>query len=254
MKTIYDYLFKCKRKLTTALVTDVKFRIAAKLETLLNQFCDINLSDDETPFIPNGGMVGQEMVSCYQFKYGSADVSTKDQNLEVTFFFKENNLLKIPFGTSRCVVTVDHDLNFKKATYSYYVCFSKRILDSDYTDFEHCNLLIQRIVDETNHYNTILYHNTQSKGKEYKDLLQHGLNERYVIPDYAFEMMFKKFIVFACTKPFDFYEAFPEYPSYMDFIHKIDKTVAFMNLFSQQYTADPTLLNQKMLLLDMQVI
>jgi hypothetical protein len=254
MKTIYDYLFECKRKRTTTLATDVKLRIAAKLETLFNQFCDIDLSDEQTPFTPNGGMVGQEMTSFYQFKYGTANVATKDRKLEVSFLFSDNNLLKVPFGNSCCTVLVDDDLNFKKATYSYYVCFSKRILDPYYTDFEHCNLLIQRIVDETNYYNIILYHNTRSEGKEYKDLLQHGLNERYIIPDYVFEMMFKKFIVFACTKPFDFYEAFPEYPSYMDFIHKIDQTVSFMNLFNQQYTADSTLLNQKMLLLDMQVI
>lgn len=254
MKTIYDYLFECKRKQTTTLDTDVKLRIAAKLGLLLNQFCDIELSDNSPSFTPNGGFVGKEMVSCYQFKYGSVDVSTKDHHLEVTFFFKENDLLKVPLGTSRCVVTVDHDLNLKKATYSYYVCFSKRILDSDYTDFEHCNLLIQRIVDGKNYYNTIFYHNTQSEGKEYKDLLQQGLSERYVIPDYEFEMMFKKFIVFVSTKPFYFYEAFPEYPSYMDFIHKIDQTVDFMNLFNQQYIADPILLNQKILLLDMQVI
>jgi hypothetical protein len=254
MKTIYDYLFECKRNQTTTLDTDVKLRIADKLGPLLNQFCDIELSDISPSFTPNGGMVGQEMFSCYQFKYGLVDVATKDYKLEVTFFFRNINLLKVPFGNSSCVVTVDDDLNFKKATYSYYVCFSKRILDPNYTDFEHCNLLIQRIVDGTNYYNTIFYHNTQSEGKEYKDLLQHGLSERYMIPDYEFEMMFKQFIVFASTKPFYFYEAFPEYPSYMDFIHKIDQTVEFMNLFNQQYTANSTRLNQNILLLDMQVI
>lgn len=254
MKTIYRSLSDCRQQLTTSLDTEVKLRIADMLGPLLNQFCDINLSDTPTPFTPNGAIVGQEMTVCYKFQYGSADVATKENQLVVTFFFNDTILVKIPFGITRCIVNVDENLNFKKATYSYYVGFSKRILDPRYTDFEHRTLLIQRIVTSTQTYNNILYNSANSDLKHYKDLFQDGLDERYMKIDYDFEIMFKKFIVFACTKPFDFYEAFPEYPSYLDVIRKTDQTVMFMNLFSQQYTENSTLLNQNILLLDMQVI
>jgi hypothetical protein len=254
MKTIYSYLYDCRQKLTTTLDADVKLRIAAKLGSLLNQFCDIELSDNSPSFTPSSAIVGQEMTSSYKFKYGGADVSTNKDHLEVIFFFQNNDLLKVPFGASRCTVTVDHDLNFKKATYSYYVCFSKRILDPRYTDFEHRTLLIQRTVTLTHSYNEILHHNVHSDGKNYKDLFQDGLDERFMTPDYDFEKMFMKFIVFAANNPNHFYDSFPEYPSYMDFIRETDQTVAFINLFNQQYTADSSLLNQNMLLLDMQVI
>ena len=254
MTTIYRHLADCKHHMPVQLNATVKLLIVKKLSLLFNQFCNIDLSDNSLAFRHDFGWAGPKTTVSYKFKYGSVDVSTKENDLEVTFLFSDKELLKVPFGNNRCIVTVDHDLNFKKAMYSYKVCFSRKILEPQYSNFEHRTLLIQRLVTPTKSYNEILHHNVHGDDRNYKDLFQDGLDERFIIPDYDFENMFKKFIIFACAKPIDFYTAFPEYPSYMDFIHKNDQAVAFLNLFKQQYTDNIFLLKQNMLLLDMQEI
>jgi len=229
--------------------------VSSKLASLLQQATGIELQGDATHFTKNISVCGLEVAMDYFFKYGSATLSLKDNELEVGFYFfgKDDNVYTTPFNAKQCRVYIDRDFNFKFAVFNYKVTFLKSLLNNYDNSSEYADIKIQKIINKDSIKTTFKYQN-YSTSKEYISLHDKGLDANFFIDDINFELFFANFMDSCAKSPHKFDELFPEYPSYLDFIENIHKAVEFLNLFKFQYINQFYLLESRLLLLDMQNI
>lgn len=271
MTTLYKKLLVCKKKRSSNRIFNLE--ITNQLLTLLYCSCGIDLSSILAPFVQDIVIFGKEMTIDYKFKYGTASVNTQSDNLNVVFSFskKKSSEYYLPFNANRCVVQVDNDLNFKMATFNFFVTFStNKITGQSATvlspstnpyvgsllvnDPNYGTINIKRIIDiNGNAFNEITYDSFRSKLGGYTNLVDTHLNKRFFQSDKAFEEVFMQFMKLASTSK-EFYSIFPEYPTYRKFMESKNNAIDFLNLFHEYYVQDVELLKSNMLLIDMQVI
>lgn len=228
--------------------------VQEKLIGLFKIIFDVDLSNEETPFKPDGATFGMEIVYNYKFKYGRVYVGTEKTEMQVMFIFDNPHELIIPFSiphrSHRCTVKVDHDLNFIESRFCFYRSFSNRTLDRDIAGY--VLFCFETINDGTKTFNSVSYsYNMDSE--DYIDLIPYGLIN-YSIPNNDFEQILMEFMTFCSDEPEDFYNVFVEYPTYEALMNSVDQLVVFLNLLKQQYIENRELLQSRILLLTMQAI
>jgi len=247
MSTIY-------KELTTVKTINNNPNIQKKLVDIFKIICDIDLSHEETPFIFDGGSLRKKIVYNYKFKYGVAYVETYEQEMRVIFVFNNSENLVIPFNiplrSSRCVVQVDHDLNFIDGRFGFFTSFSNK--NSEEKESGYILLCFESINNGTMWYNQVSYSNTVLEEKI--GLQPSSIDEIYSIPNDEFEQIFIKFMTYCSKNTEYFYNVFSEYPKCKYIVENINELIIFLNLLSQQYVENPTLLKSRILLLTMQVI
>jgi len=263
LTTIYDHLFLCNK--LNGFNSFLNNQIMSKLVVLLEQACNVDLSDETELFVQNMASFGKDVSIEYKSKYGTVSLYTKNKMLEVIFLFtiKSCNSLYIPFKATRCEVKVDNDLNFKQATFNFFVNFSHNNIELQVnpnkyvgtvlvTDPKYASIHIKRIINEHKiSSNIITYDNFKCNRGEYINLGNVELNNQYFIPDNDFENLFVKFILLCSNKPKQFYTVFIDYPSYQNIIDHKKHAVELLNLFSEQYFNNFETLQSNMLLIDM---
>lgn len=231
--------------------------VSSKLASLLRQATGIELQGDEPHFTNNISVCGLEVAMDYFFEYGSATLSLKNDELEVSFFFprKDDNVYHTPFNAKQCRVYLERDLNFKQAVFNYHVSFLKSLLNNYDQSSVYAAIKIQKIVEQdSTTRTTVEYQNLLSNAKEYTSLHDKGLDTHFFNSDVNFELFLAKFMDSCAKRPYQFYELFPEYPNYVEFMEDMHKAVEFLNLFNFQYINQFDVLESKLLLLDMQAI
>lgn len=263
MTTIYDNLFLCNK--LDGFNSSLNDQIMSKLVVLLENICNVDLSSQPALFVQNMASFGNEVSIEYKSKYGLVSVYTKNKMLEVIFLFnmKECGSLYVPFKATRCEVKVDNDLNFKQATFNFFVNFSHNNIElklnpNKYvgtvlvTDPKYAAIHIKRVINEHKvSSNVITYDNFHCKRGEYINFGNIELNNKYFIPDNGFENSLVKFILLCANKPKQFYSVFIDYPSYQSIIDHKKHAVALLNIFSEQYLNNFETLQSNMLLIDM---
>lgn len=229
--------------------------VSSKLVSLLRHTTGIELQGDEPYFTKNISVCGLEVAMDYFFKYGSATLSLKDNELEVGFFFprKDDIVFPTPFNAKQCRVYLDRDLIFKEAIFNYRVTFLKALLNNYDNSSEYADIKIQKIINTDSITTTFKYQN-YSTSKEYISLHDKGLDSHFFNSDVKFEFFLAKLMDSCAKRPYQFYELFPEYPNYVEFMENMQKAVEFLNLFKFQYINQFNLLGSRLLLLDMQTI
>lgn len=228
--------------------------VQQKLIDIFKIICDVDLSNEESPFKPDGATFGMEICYNYKFKYGRVYVQTEKKEMQVMFIFDNPYELIIPFSipdrSHRCTVKVDHDLNFIESRFGFYRSFSNRTLDRDIAGY--VLFCFETINDGTKTFNSVSYSYSMDS-EDYIDLIPYGLIN-YSISNNDFEQILIEFMTFCSDEPEDFYNVFVEYPTYEALMNSVDKLVAFLNLLKQQYIENRTLLKSRLLLLTMQAI
>lgn len=254
MKTIYDQLTQCQKRMT---LKCFKTKMDAHLATLLKQICAIDLSNEQYPFVTDGGSVFPDITLNYRFKYGRASISANEHDLTVIFFFdyEYREVLKIPLYSNSCIVNVDHDLKFIKATFNDYMSLSMKDLEPEYNEYENFNIMFTHTVEIDKTYNSFFYNFNEFD--EYLEIVD-GFDNRFYNNNFEFELLLIKFIRFAVCDPTVFYSCFSKYPSYNELITDVKAIVDFINMFIEQYFNDNDNLiytiEQHLLLVDMQDI
>lgn len=234
-----------------------------KLVQLLDQLCGIDLNKTGTYFknymiyIGSKSLNGRNLKISYRCQYCEATVSMKDEKLSVSFSFFKNNLghYKIPLNSNRCAIDVDHQLNFKQAFFNYYANFSKLKVDPNCVDHIYSSLNITRTIDSNfNQINNVSYLNGNTEISDYVGLKDFNLSSIFFEANNRFDNLLVDATTFCEYNPKEFYNVFPEYPSYVDFMSSIEKATEFLNLFYTQYSNDADILTSRLLLLDMQDI
>lgn len=260
MKTIYERMSEKEARIFNEELNSV---IIPKLVHLLNQVCAIDLNATGTCFKPYMIYTGSKVLYdhnlkiTYRCQYCEASVSLKDNKLSVYFSFFKKNLdhYKIPLNADRCAIDVDHQLNFKKAVFNYYANFSKLKIDRHCDGHVYSSLNISRTIDSNfNQTNNISYLNGATETSDYIDLINFKLSSIFFEANNRFDNLLVDATTFCEYNPKEFYNVFPEYPNYVDFMTSIEKATEFLNLFYKQYTDDAEILTSRLLLLDMQAI
>lgn len=254
MTNIYDAMVHFKK--TKESLWGISPLVSSTLVPLFQQATGIELLGDEQHFTNNISVCGLEVAMDYFFKYGSATLSLKNDELEVGFYFinKPDDGYPTPFNAKQCRVYIDRDFNFKQAIFNYHVSFSKALLNNYDQSAVYAAIKIQKIIEQESTRTTVGYQNLLSKAKEYTSLHDKGLDAHFFTTDVKFELFFVRFMEACAKRPYEFYELFPEYPSYVDFMEKMHKAVEFLNLFNFQYINQFDVLESKLILLDMQAI
>lgn len=254
MSTIYDAMVHFKK--TKESLWGISPLVSSKLVPLFHQATGIKLLGDEQHFTNNISVCGLKVAMDYFFKYGSATLSLINDELEVSFFFvrKEDDVYPTPFNAKKCRVYVDRDLNFKQAIFHYHVSFFKALLNNYDQSAVYAAIKVQKIIEQSTTTTIVGYQNLLSNAKEYTSLHEKGLDAHFFMTDVKFELFFARFMEACSKRPYQFYDLFPEYPSYVYFMEKMDKAVEFLNLFNSQYINHFDVLESKLILLDMQAI
>lgn len=248
MTTIYE-------KLTNKDYSDEP-TIIARLIILLNIVTGIDLTGQDSLFklstIITGGFVTIE----FYFPYGSASVTSKKGFLTADFKYLRNINKQSPFNSRHCQINVDHEMNFEKARFEYYLHISEYDLNQKNISSAYCSFKINHILNkDLSRINTVEYNNLHSTTfRTYTDMSSVGLNSYFLKPNNGFEQILIKFLDFFKQKPHMFYTVFTEYPSFVHVIEQVEKAKDFLNLFHKQYINDFDLLESRMLLIDMQEI
>jgi hypothetical protein len=259
MKTIYERMLEKEARIFNE---DLNSVIIPKLVHLLNQLCDIDLNATGTCFKPymiytGSTIYGHSLKITYRCQYCEAIVSLKDNKLSVyfSFFNKDLGHYKIPLNADRCAIDVDHQLNFKQAVFNYYANFSKLKIDRNCDGHVYSSLNITRNIDSNfNQTNSVSYLNGATETSDYIDLKDFNLNSIFFEANNRFDKLLVDATTFCEYNPKEFYNVFPEYPTYVEFMTNIEKATEFLNLFYAQYTDDVEILTSRILLLDMQAI
>lgn len=267
MKTIYEQLMEVKNVESLyrsesslflgadcnidGIVDDVL--VSEKLTELFYKVYNIQQPHDPIFFESNISSVGLRVSVAYNFQYGSAHLSVENNIMSVSFFHK-NDWFKAPFDTDRCIVSVDHNLNFIQYEYCTYFAFLNSILHNSggYGGYNHIE--IKQITDSTGTFNTLAFSHSDDHDDSFKDVPEGKLDKRFSTPNVELEKMFIQIIDFVTDKPHQFYSIFPEYPSFSTCVDSSDGIIDFVNLFVEQYFNDNERLQQHLLLLDMQAI
>lgn len=230
--------------------------IVSHLIVLLKIVTGLDLSGQDVTFTRNMIMTGDYVTIEFYFPYGVASATARKGVMSADFKFLRKMKEQFPFNAWHCEIAVDHDMNFEKACFEYYISVSKYNLNRNDSSSAYCALKITHILDrELNRLNTVEYNNLFSKTfRTYDDMFTIGLNSYFMTPNNDFEQQLIKFLDFFKADPHVFYSIFTEYPSFVHFIEKIDKVKDFLNLFHSQYINEFDVLQSRMLLIDMQAI
>lgn len=208
----------------------------------------------ETPlFERNISSIGLQISVAYNFQYGSVHLTVENNKLLVTFYHNED-WFKAPFGTDRCIVSVDHNLNFIQYEYSTYFAFLNSVLHNNggYAGYNH--MQIKQVTNAAGTRNQLAFCHSTDDDDLLKDVQEGKLDNRFVTRNIDLEKTFFQIIDFVTEKPHEFYAVFPDYPSFSDCVDSSDRVIDFVNLFVDQYFNDNEGLQQHLLLLDMQAI
>lgn len=268
MTTIHNTLLLCRR--LNILNQNINEQINTKLVILLQQICNVDLTNDPTPFIQTVASFGIAINIEYKFKYGTVSIIVDETSVAVSFFFilsKCKNIY-IPFQSHHCYVDVDNNLNFKKAVFNYAVHIVKTTIQSQpssnyvgtllVTDPSYVTIYFQRVIDENHQISTFVsYQNHHSKhivDGSHKEITPTELNQHYFQPNKQFEDFFVNVMRKYAAKPKQFDSVFVDYPTHQNFMNNKQSAVIFLNLLSEQYFNNFYLIESNLLLLDMQEI
>jgi hypothetical protein len=268
MKTIYEQLMELKdvkslhRSETTLFLgadcivgDDVidDILVNEKLIELFYKAYSIQEPLEQIFFERNISSIGLRISVAYNFQYGSVHLAVENNKLLVTFYHKDD-WFKAPFGADRCMVSVDHNLNFIQSEYSTYFAFLNSVLHNNggYAGYNH--MQIKQFTDSAGTRNQLAFCHPDDNDDLFKAAPEGKLDKRFSIPNVQFENTFLQIIDFVTDRPHEFYAIFPEYPSFSECVDSADGIINFVNLFVEQYFNDNERLQQHLLLLDMQAI
>lgn len=195
----------------------------------------------------------------YHFRFGVALISFHRDLyvLKVSFlcYQNSNNLYNRDVHYE---VAVDDDLNFQSFSFWRFFEFSKDFKDNNKYTSAWSNLLFNIKMDNfLNISKNFLYRNEEMYAIDEDDkqnLFDHGLNPVFYLSSRHFDELLLKFLNYCMRNKKDFYAIFPHYPTQINCIESLNKTVEFLNVFCKEYRDNLLILEYNILLLDIQAI
>lgn len=240
---------------------DFHVAIKNKLAILLNTVCKIDLSEmddnDENYFQFEELHTHNTMIK-YYFNYTGNDageaealVVLKPDRFFVCFqFYKKEKHHTLPAGAHCVDIDVDENLNYQCA--KFFTCYN---FGWKSTNRNHSGaFLFYRMLDQSLNLTTVIKCRNDNSVKSVTKFSSDDLPSLFFSNNHHFYDKLKEMLECCEMQPNLFYSVFSEYPDHIELSSSSEGIKKFLTLYHDQFTQDSSIVDARLLLLEMQEI
>ena len=235
--------------------------IKKKLVNLLKCVCKIdlsNMSPDDESYFQFDSDFKQHHVIKYHFNYTGDDVGeatalivVSGERFFVSFrFYKKEKHPSLPAGAYRVDIDVDEQLQHIFAEFEIRYDFG---LKSDNTKHR-STLFFNKFLDKNFNLNTVISCINRNSHKTHNLLTKEDIPALFFENNHQFYYTLKEMLEYCDMQPKLFYSVFSEYPDQIEMASSSESVKNFLTLYHDQFTKDSSVIESRLLLLDMQAI
>lgn len=241
----------------------VDFHIAVKnkLIILLKTVCNIDLSgmddNDATHFQFEELHTHNPMIK-YYFNYTGNDageaealVILRPDGFFVSFqFYKKEKHHTLPAGSYCVDIDVDEDLNYQSATFLTCYNFGWKSTNRNHSGA----FLFYKMLDEKLNITTVIKCRNDNSVQSISEFSSDELPSIFFSNNHHFYDVLKEMLEYCEMQPKQFYSVFTEYPDHIELSSSSEAIKQFLTLYNDQFTKDSSIIESRLLLLEMQEI
>lgn len=235
--------------------------IKKKLVTLLNSVCNIDLStmspDDENYFSFDQDY-NQHYKIKYHFNYTGTDAGEAEalvilsgERFFVSFqFYKKEKHPSLPAGAYCVDIDVDDRLRYKCAEFETRYDFGWTLGNPKHR----ATFFFYKVLDKNLKLSTVINCVNRNSRKTHTLLKTKDLPALFFENNHHFYDTLKEMLECCEMQPNLFYSVFSEYPDHLALASSSDSVKKFLTLYHDQFTKDSSIVESRLLLLEMQAI
>lgn len=241
----------------------IKFHIdiKEKLSNLLKLVCNIDFSmmspNDENYFSFDEDYKQNHKIK-YHFNYtgteaGEAEafVILCDEKFFVTFqFYKKERHPNLPAGAYSVNIDVDECLNYIAAEFEIRYDFGWKLNNANH----HATFFFYKVLDKNFKLSTVISCRNLNSRKTHTLLSTKDLPALFFENNHHFYDTLKEMLECCEMQPNLFYSVFSEYPKHIELASSSEAVKKFLTLYHDQFTRDSSIIESRILLLEMQAI
>lgn len=240
---------------------DFHVAIKNKLITLLNSVCNIDLStlspDDENYFYFDEEYKQHHAIK-YHFNYtgteaGEAEVLLilSGERFFVSFrFYKKEKHPNLPAGAYCVDIDVDEQLRYIGAEFAIRYDFGWKFDNPKHRG----SFLFYKVLDKDLNLSTVISCINRNSRKTHTWLKTSDLPSLFFENNHHFYDTLREMLEFCEMQPTLFYSVFSEYPNHIELASSSESVKQFLTLYHDQFTKDSSIVESRLLLLEMQAI
>lgn len=241
----------------------VEFHVAIKkkLLTLLKTVCNIDLStmscDDENYFQFDSDYNQHQKIK-YHFNYTGTDVGEAEalvilsgERFFVTFqFYKKEKHPNLPAGAYCVDIDVDERLRYISAEFETRYDFGWKLNNPKHR----ATFFFYKVLDKKLKLSTVINCINRNSRKTHTLLKPKDLPVLFFENNHHFYDILKEMLECCEMQPNLFYSVFGEYPDHVELATSSEAVKKFLTLYHDQFTMDSSIVESRLLLLEMQAI
>jgi len=241
----------------------IKFHgvMTEKLVELLKCVCKIDLSmmspDDECYFKFDSDFKQHHVVK-YHFNYTGDDVGEAEALIGVSGdrffvsfrFYKKEKHPSLPAGAYCVDVDVDDQFQYISAEFEIRYDFGLKSNNNKHR----ATLFFYKVLDKNFKLSTVISCRNLNSHKTHTLLKTKDLPALFFENDHHFYDTLKEMLEYCEMQPNLFYSVFSEYPEHIELVSSSKAVKKFLTLYHDQFTNDSSILDARLLLLEMKDI
>lgn len=241
----------------------VEFHVAIKkkLLTLLKTVCNIDLSTmspDYENYFQFDSDYNQHQKVKYHFNYTGTDVGEaealvilSDAAFFVRFlFYKKEKHPSLPAGGYSVDIIVDERLRYISAEFEIRYDIGWGLGDTRHR----ATFLFYKVLDKELNLSTVIQCLNRNSRKKHTVFKQKDLPDLFYENNHHFYDILKEMLECCEMQPNLFYSVFGEYPDHVELATSSEAVKKFLTLYHEQFTMDSSIVESRLLLLEMQAI
>lgn len=241
----------------------IEFHVAIKkkLATLLKHVCKIDLSmislDDENYFQFDSDFKQNQKIK-YHFNYTGTDVGEAEaliilsgERFFVSFqFYKKEKHPSLPAGAYCVDIDVDEHLSYMLAEFEIRYDFGWKLDNPKHR----ATFFFYKVLDKNLKLSTVINCRNNNSRKTHTWLKTNDLPALFFENNHYFYDTLKEMLECCEMHPNLFYSVFSEYPDHIELASSSEAVKKFLTLYHDQFTKDSSIVESRLLLLEMQAI
>lgn len=240
-----------------------EFHVAIKKEMviLLKKVCDIDLSSmavDDPDYFQFDSSYQQYHKINYHFNYTGTDVgkskafiTLSGERFFVTFqFYKKEKHPSLPAGAYCVDIDVDERLRYILAEFEIRYDFGWKLPNPKHR----ATFFFYKVLDKNLELSTVINCISKNSCKTNYWFKTKDLPTLFFENNHHFYDILKEMLECCEMQPNLFYSVFSEYPNHIELASSSESVQQFLTLYHDQFTKDSSIIESRLLLLDMQSI
>jgi len=235
--------------------------IKKKLVTLLKSVCNIDLSTmspDDGNYFSFDQDYNQHYKIKYHFNYTGTDAGEAEalvilsgERFFVSFqFYKKEKHPSLPAGAYCVDIDVDEHLNYMLAKFEIRYDFGWKLGSPKHR----ATIFFYKVLDKNFKLSTVINCVNRNSRKTHSLLKTKDLPALFFENNHHFYDTLKEMLECCEMQPNLFYPVFSEYPDHIELASSSEAVKKFLTLYHDQFTKDSSIVESRLLLLEMQAI